>query len=144
MGSPDLIGKVKLDADDILGIAEVATSTTVADDPRAVTYTSTLLTSLTWVKLTSDATDSKAPSPPQSSPSPAVPRRLPPGRNENGARNPFDTLGEIAIALTTTLPLPASVSEYSRYSGGDEEGSPSHAAARAAVRVSGMSLRTLV
>lgn len=108
MGTPDLIGRVELAADDILAIVRV----TVAE--RSLTPTS-----LTWLELTrgTDENNSNLAS------------------SIGTTRNPFDTLGDIALAITARLPLPVSLEEYRRSKALDQ-GGISRGVADAGVRVS--------
>ncbi|CAN0018446.1 unnamed protein product [Ectocarpus sp. 6 AP-2014] len=88
LGPADLIGCVKLSADAILAMASTAN---VDDDASA---------EVTWLELMPDTNTSTTAA-----------------SSESGItkhRNPFRSLGDIAVAVNTKLPLPGSLEEYER------------------------------
>lgn len=127
MGPPELIGRVELDADAILDMVTVAEGS----NSRASTPASA---SLTWLELTPGKADTKTTLPGSPSVSAlAVPTT---SIDDKIGRNPFDSLGEIALAVSATLPLPMSLSEYEKLSKDSEGGCNAQAVADAGVRVS--------
>lgn len=111
MGPPDLIGRIEIGADSILGMVTVKGTSVVVR--RAPTHTST---ALTWLELEpgKENTGNSAVSPALSFNTASA------GGLTEIIRNPFDSLGEIALAVTTTLPLPVSISEYNKWAAKDK------------------------
>lgn len=145
MGPPDLIGRVELDADAVLALVQTIDSDGAKSN--ALHASSSTPPALTWLELTASSDDNNTPpSPPPSSLQKPVartglPSSWPPMRSDKKReiRNPFDSLGDIALAVTAKLPLPASLCNYERElsTGGIEKGHCSSGdVVDAAVRVS--------
>ncbi len=100
LGPPDLIGCAKLGPDAILGLARPVAPT----GENGYRGTSVVDPSLevTWLELMPDVGDD-----PTTTGSESTTR----ARSE---RNPFASLGDIAVAVTARRPLPGSVQEYGR------------------------------
>lgn len=98
MGPPDLIGHVKLGTDAILGMVHM-----VADANEDGLETTAA--AITWLELLPGVDDKKG---------------TITGGNGRKERNPFDSLGDIAVTVKTRLPLPKSLDVYGRLK--DEEG----------------------
>lgn len=114
MGPPDLIGRVKLGTDSIL--AMVSTATPADDGGLGHLYRKTTATStadappaVAWMELVPDdnvkTTTTLALSSSTNSSGPFL-------SNSVAERNPFESLGDIAVAIKARLPLPASLEEY--------------------------------
>lgn len=120
MGPPDLIGRVELDTDAVLALVQTIDSDGAKSN--ALHASSSAPPALTWLELTAGSDDNSMPSsPPPSSLQKSVartgsPSSWPPMRSDKKReiRNPFDSLGDIALAVTAKLQLPASLGNYER------------------------------
>lgn len=124
MGPPDLIGRVELDVNAILAMVRTvpptgnglnyvhgrAMATSIAVAPAAVT----------WLELEPEVVNGKAPT------------------DASQGRNPFDSLGDISVALTARLALPVSLEEYGRSREETEGVGGARGVVDAGVRVSSM------
>ena len=122
LGPPDLIGCVKLGSDAIL--AMVRTVTTAAKPGLRDLSTADASPGVTWLELMPEAGDD------------VVPAVSTATMSVNRERNPFDSLGDVAIELTATRPLPSSVHEYGLAKEGGLSTSGSRGIAEAGVMVS--------
>lgn len=93
LGGPDLIGRVKLGADSILSMVNTVTTD---HDGVGQSCGQAAGVSTTWLELEPDGGDNKK------------------STSAKKARSPFETLGDIAVAVTAKRPLPSSLEEYRR------------------------------
>lgn len=117
MGPPDLIGFVELDADAMFAMASSIPATTDGGLGTEDGYAAAA-----WLELAPNTINATKPK-----------------KSSSGlvtGRNPFDSLGEIAVAFKARLPLPASLEEYGRSTGQQLGTRVSRGVADAGVRVS--------
>lgn len=100
LGPPDLIGCVKLGPDAILGLVRLV-ATTGKNGYRGTSVTDPSF-EVTWLELIPDVGDDTTT--PDSGSTTTAQRE----------RNPFASLGDVAVALTARRPLPGSIEEYGR------------------------------
>lgn len=159
VGPPDLIGSIRLGTNAILGLVTTTTATAAATDDmrhaeairdRAVLRTASNVAT-TWLELRpvnnnnshDRNTHTLALASTMQAPPSSIIADIKTRRSEGwgtSERNPFDSCGDIAVALRARLPLPACLQEYERLgeeTKGDGNNQPSRLVADAGVRVSG-------
>ena len=107
----ELIGRVVLNTDDVLAIQTLSGGTYGSGGLNYGFDTSSLPVSLTWLELQPDENSVGVGDEKVTLTSSARSPSLEYSRED---RNPFESRGQIAVALTSNVPLPASLSEYKR------------------------------